>query len=216
MDTTVGPGNGAEEDVEKVLIIWGGWVGHHPESTAQRVGELLARTCAVTVTSDFATLINDDLTAYDVIIPVWSCGIRSDYYLDPLLQAVQRGVGLATFHGGINWFEDEKYYRMMGALYLSDSGEEEFAVTIADTEHPITAGVTDFRIVSEKYRIQVDPTNHILATADVAGVRTPIAWTRTHGAGRIFYTSLAHSPEQFFRSPNITMILNAIGWCARD
>ncbi|MGV8968804.1 MAG: ThuA domain-containing protein [Cellulomonas sp.] len=202
--------------MKNVLIIWGGWAGHHPRSVATRVGEMLASSCTVTVTSDFAVLMNEDLTQYDVIVPTWSCGIKSDYYLDPLLRAVQGGVGLATFHGGINWFEDERYYRMLGALYLFDSSDEQFTVAIADKDHPITADLTDFSIVSDQYRLQTDPTNHLLATADFARIRTPIAWTRTYGAGRVFYTSLAHSPEHFFESPNITMILNAITWCARD
>ena len=110
----------------------------------------------MTVTSDFAVLMNEDLTEYDVIVPVWSCGIKSEYYLDPLLRAVQGGVGLATFHGGINWFEDEKYYQMLGALYLFDSSDEEFTVNIVDKEHPIAADLTDFNVVSEQYRLRSD------------------------------------------------------------
>ena len=202
--------------LKNVLIIWGGCAGHHPQYVATRLGVMLAHSCTVTVTSDFAVLMDEDLTQYDVIVPVWSCGIKSDYYVDPLLRAVQGGVGLATFHGGINWFEDERYYRMLGALYLFDTSDEQFTITIADTAHQITTDRTDYRIVSDQYRLQTDPTNHVLATADFAGIRTPIAWTRTYGAGRVFYATLAHSPEHLFESPNITMILNAITWCAGD
>lgn len=133
-----------------------------------------------------------------------------------LLEAVKRGVGLATFHGGINWFEDEEYYKMIGALYLYDTSSEEYVVTITDRKHLITAGLNDFTIISEKYYIQVDPTNHILAMADYSGINVPIAWTRNYGKGRIFYTSLAHSYEQLFSSYNMMMILKGIKWCSND
>ena len=43
-----------------------------------------------------------------------------------------------------------------------------------------------------------------------------VLWTRTYEEGRVPYTSLAHSPESFFQRPNITMVLNAIIWRARD
>ena len=61
---------------------------------------MLAHSCTVTVTSEFAVLMNEDLTEYDVIVPVGSCGTKSDHYLGPLLRTVQGGVGLTTFHRG--------------------------------------------------------------------------------------------------------------------
>lgn len=203
--------------MKKALIIWGGWDGHNPKLIAKILGEMLEKiNYDVTITCDFAILINNELIKYDVIVPVWSCGIKSEYYLNPLLEAVKNGVGLATFHGGINWFEDEKYYKMIGALYLYDTSCEEYTVTITDKNHPITVGINDFNITSEKYYIQVDPSNHILAMADFSGINTPIAWTKKYGKGRIFYTSLAHSSDQFFSSSNMKMILNGIEWCLND
>jgi type 1 glutamine amidotransferase len=203
--------------MKKALIIWGGWDGHKPQVIAKEIGEMLQKNnYNVTITSDFAVLLNEDLTKYDVIVPIWSCGIKCRYYLNPLLEAVKSGVGLATFHGGINWFEDEEYYKMIGASYLYDSTQEEYTVTITDKNHPITVGLHDFNITSEKYYIQVDPSNYVLAMADFSGINIPIAWTRNYEKGRIFYTSLAHSTEQFFSSSNIKMILNAIDYCSNN
>lgn len=203
--------------MKKGLIIWGGWAGHNPESIAKEIGKMLEKNnYNVTITCDFSILMNEELTKYDFIVPVWSCGIKGEYYLKPLLEAVKRGVGLATFHGGINWFEDEEYYKMIGALYLYDTSNEEYVVTITDRKHLITEGLNDFTIISEKYYIQVDPSNHILAMADYSGINVPIAWTRNYGKGRIFYTSLAHSYAQLFSSHNMMMILNGIEWCSNN
>lgn len=201
--------------MKKALIVWGGWKGHNPKLIADRIGEMLEESnYNVKITCDIAVLINEDLKKYDVIVPVWSCGIKSEYYSKPLLEAVRNGVGLATFHGGIKWFEDEEYYNMIGALYLFDSKEEEYAVTITEKKHSITAGLNDFNIISEKYYMQVDPSNHVLMTADFAGVKTPVVWIKNYGKGRIFYSTLAHSSEQIFRDSNITIILNGIKWCS--
>jgi len=90
------------------------------------------------------------------------------------------------------------------------------AFDITDKNHPITVRLNDFNITSEKYYIQVDPSNHVLAMADFSGINTPIVWTRNYGKGRIFYTSLAHSSEQFFSSSNMKIILNGIEWCSND
>lgn len=202
--------------MKKALIIWGGWEGHKPQFIAEKFKqELNNRNYDVALTSNFGILLNEELSNYDVIIPIWSCGIKGDFYLSQLLEAVEEGVGLATFHGGINWFEQEKYYEMIGALYINDCKPEKYNITITDKHHPITKSLSDFEILSEKYYIQVDPQNHVLANADFNGIKMPIAWIKNHGKGRVFYTSLAHSPEELFSQSSIAMILNGIDWCAK-
>ena len=202
--------------MKKVLIIWGGWEGHKPEIIAEKLKQELDKNdYDVTLTSNFGILLNSKLSNYDVIIPIWSCGIKGDIYLNELLEAVEEGVGLATFHGGINWFEQEKYYEMIGALYLYDSKPERYNVTITDKLHPVTEDFNDFEIFSEKYYIQVDPQNYVLANADFEGLKMPISWIRNFGKGRIFYTTLAHSPEELFSKSSIEMILKGIDWCSR-
>ncbi|QVK21593.1 ThuA domain-containing protein [Mycoplasmatota bacterium] len=202
--------------MKKALLIWGGWEGHQPNVIAEKLGqELNEKGYNVNITSNFGVLLSEELINYDVIVPIWSCGIKGDIYLNQLLKAVEGGVGLATFHGGINWFEQEKYYEMIGAFYLYDTKPEKYNVTITDKLHPITKKIYDFEITSEKYFIQVDLQNNILASADFSGVKIPIAWSRKYGKGRVFYTTIAHSPNELFSEPCKSMILNGIDWCSR-
>ncbi len=201
--------------MDKALIIWGGWEGHKPELTANILKEELNKNeFEVKSTSNFAVLLNEDLLKYDVIIPVWSVGIKSTVYLKMLLNAVREGVGLAGFHGAIKWFIDDKYYLLIGGNYLKDTEEESFQVKITDTYHPITEYIDDFQITSEKYYLQYDPRNKILAEADFGDVKMPISWVRKFGDGRVFYTSLAHSPEHLFEKHSLKMLLNGIEWAA--
>ena len=205
-----------EKTLRKALIFFGGWKGHEPKLIADKISEELRnKDYSITKSSDFGDLLDDELLTYDVIIPIWSCGMKGDFYLSQLLNAVKNGVGLATFHGGINWFEQEKYYEMIGAFYLYDSKPEKYNVTIADTNHPITEDLQDIEIISEKYYIQVDPKNHILAYADFSETKMPISWIKNYGKGRVFYSSLAHSPEQIFNQMNMKMILNGIDWASK-
>lgn len=200
--------------MKNVLIIWGGWNGHKPQSLSDRIAiELDKKGYNHTVTSDFSCLINEDLKKYDVIIPIWSCGIKGDFYLSMLLEAVKNGVGLLTFHGGINWFEDEKYYDLIGGFYIKDTQPETYLIRV-NNNHPITSGMIDYEISSEKYDLMTSPHNEVLAYADFSGINMPIAWVKNYGKGRIFYSALAHDEEQFFRDSNLKMILNAIDWVA--
>ena len=59
-----------------------------------------------------------DLAQYDVIVPIWSFGIQHPAALQAVLAAVAQGVGLATFHGGIDWFADRDYARMIGGHFV--------------------------------------------------------------------------------------------------
>lgn len=201
--------------MKKALIIWGGWDGHQPEVVANQLSLLLIHHQFQTkVTSHIGVLLNDDLTDYDVIIPVWSCGISSDIYLDCLLDAIKQGVGLATFHGGINWFDQPAYHQMIGAVYLDDTPPESYKVFISDSQHEITRQINDFETVSEKYRLVVDAHVHELAHAQYDGKHSPISWIKQYGEGRVFYSTLAHSPEQLFKKESMDLILKGIQWCA--
>jgi len=130
------------------------------------------------------------------------------------MDAIREGVGLVAFHGAIKWFIDDYYYHLIGGNYIKDSEEENFQVKIVNQSHPITEYLEDFEIISEKYYLQFDPRNNILAEADFGDVKMPISWTKKFGDGRIFYTSLAHSPEHLFEKHSLKMLIEAINWTA--
>lgn len=200
--------------MKKALIIWGGWEGHKPDTIAERLSrELEKRNYQCTVTSYFGIILSEGVNSFDVIIPIWSCGIQSDIYLNELLELIEDGVSLATFHGGIDWFDQKKYYELIGGMYLYDTEPETYKVKITNTSHPITKGLCDFTVHNEKYYLQVDTSNNILALANFSDVEVPVAWTRNYGKGRIFYTTLAHTPEELFKEECLNLLLNGIDWC---
>ena len=71
-------------------------------------------------------------------------------------------------------------------------------------DSPILGGLERFSLHSEQYFCHVDPGNDVLATTtfsgahgapETAGVVMPVVWTRRHGAGRVFISTLGHFPE---------------------
>jgi len=190
--------------VSDALIVHGGWEGHHPREFAEHSAQLLrAEGLSVRVADSLAAL--DALRGLSLIVPIWTMGTIAPEPLAALLDAVRGGVGLAGFHGGMgDAFRDATDFQfMVGGQFVAHPDDiKDYEVAIADRDHEITRGLDDFRIRSEQYYMHVDPSNHVLATTVfepasapwVAGAVMPVAWTRRHGEGRVFYSSLGHQP----------------------
>jgi type 1 glutamine amidotransferase len=80
--------------------------------------------------------------------------------------------------------------------------------------HPILQGVSPFGSRGSLYKntpLAADAT--LLLTGKTEEHEEPVAWTRVHRGGRVFYTSLGH--QQDFREPDFLRLLaNAMLWSA--
>jgi len=66
-------------------------------------------------------------------------------------------------------------------------------VKIADKDHPITHGLSDFTIEDEAYHgFWTSPKVHVLLTVDHPLCNHDIAWTTEFGKARVFYLMLGH------------------------
>lgn len=186
------------------LIVWGGWEGHHPQEFADHTAALLREEGFSVRVEDSLDALRD-LDALSLVVPIWTMGTIPGEPLAALSDAVRGGVGLAGFHGGAgDAFRDAPEFQfMVGGQFVAHPDDiKDYTVTIADHEHEITRGLDEFRMRSEQYYMHVDPSNHVLATTVfepatapwVTGVVMPVAWTRRHGEGRVFYSSLGHEP----------------------
>lgn len=89
-------------------------------------------------------------------------------------------------------------------------------VTIVDTAHahPVLAGVGPFMSTGPLHACSaVAADANVLLFGSLPGRTRPVAWTRIHNRGRVFYTSLGHADD--FHDPNFLRLLrNAIRWTA--
>lgn len=208
--------------MKNALIVWGGWDGHQPEEVAGILGGLLKEENYHVQISDTLDSFSDaeKLASMDLIVPVWTMGTITKEQLDPLLNAVKEGgTGVAGCHGGLgDSFRNEvEYQYMVGGQWVAHPGNDgiTYQVDITDKDHPLTQGVEDFIVVSEKYYMHVDPAVHVLATTNFDEVKMPVAWTKMYGAGKVYYNSLGHQANIVSMPQVLVLMKRGMLWATR-
>lgn len=227
----------------KALVVRGGWDGHQPvEATELFIPFLEANGFEVRVDespavyADAAVLAEIDLIVQSNTMST----IEADEFAG-LRAAVENGTGLAGWHGGIadSYRNTSDYLHLIGGQFASHPGKHPdertgdqsdnyvphtIEMTAAAAGHPITAGITDFTLVTEQYWVLHDDYNDVLATTTQAArewdpwhrpVTSPAIWTRRWGAGRIFVSTPGHRVE-VLEDPNVrTIIERGLLWASR-
>lgn len=208
--------------MKNALIVWGGWDGHQPEEVAGILGGLLKEENYHVQISDTLDSFSDaeKLASMDLIVPVWTMGTITKEQLEPLLNAVKEGgTGVAGCHGGLgDSFRNEvEYQYMVGGQWVAHPGNDgiTYQVDITDKDHPLTQGVEDFIVVSEKYYMHVDPAVHVLATTNFDEVKMPVAWTKMYGAGKVYYNSLGHQANIVSMPQVLVLMKRGMLWATR-
>jgi hypothetical protein len=200
------------------LIVYGGWEKHDPEGMAQ----LLARTLRnhqveVTLSNGLDSLKELDLTTFDLILPVWTMDTIDPELLEPLMNAVKNGVGIAGLHGIIDSFRHEaEFHLMLGGQWVThfDFAISTHEVYMDGESSPITSGLPTVTVTTEQYYLLIDPANTVLATMHIDGVQMPVVWTKHYGKGRIFYCSLGHSVDIIEQPDILELVTRGMLWAA--
>ncbi len=205
----------------KALIVWGGWEGHEPKQVAGVFeGVLKKRGFEVEVSGTLDSYLDAaKLKSLDLIVPEWTMGQISREQWQGLSEAVKSGVGVAGVHGGMgdSFRQNTEYQFMVGGQWVAHPGGViDYRVHIVDHADPVTAGLDNFDMHSEQYYLHVDPSNHVLAatTFEFNGCTMPVAWKRTWGRGRVFYSSLGHVAKDFDVPQALTIIERGMLWAA--
>ena len=196
---------------KKAIMVWGGWEGHEPKQCVDVFAPILEE-------EGFAVTILDTLDAYkdrdlmaeqDLVVPAWTMGQIEGEQEQGLLAAVERGAGVAGWHGCMaDSFRNNTTYQFMvgGQFVAHPDGIIDYTVNIAAPNDPIVSGLDDFQMHSEQYYMHTDPGNQVLATTTLEGRQSapwvngtimPVVWKRMWGAGRVFYSSLGHVARDF-------------------
>jgi len=207
------------------LIVYGGLASHEPRGTSELVARMLSdEGFTVTLSESLDTFCDAEaLRTFDLIVPNWSVDTITDDQANGLVQAVEAGVNLACWHGGLTTLKHAATSMLIGGQFLTHPGGIiDYPVHITAHDDPITAGLDDFVMHSEQYYMHVDPANTVLATTTFSGehlawiARTvmPVVWTRQWGQGRIFYSALGHNVADF-EIPQVTELLRrGMRWAA--
>ena len=225
------------------LIVRGGWDGHQPVETTESFIPFLESN-GFTVRVEQSTDVYTDagyLASVDLIVQINTMATIEKESLAGLIQAVRNGTGMGGWHGGIAdaYRNSADYLHMIGGQFAHHAGKDPvdrigeqsdnyipYTVHITELgkQHPITAGIEDFDLVTEQYWVLSDEYNDVLATT-TQGVRpwdawnrpvtAPAIWTRQWGRGRIFVSAPGHRLE-IVDNPNVrTIIERGLLWAAR-
>lgn len=214
------------------LIVWGGWDGHQPKEVGEIFAEQLKnKGFAVEVASSLDAFLDvEKLKRLSLIVPVWTMGKISNAQLQPVLEAVKSGVGLAGCHGGMcdSFREATDWQWLTGGQWVAHPGNDgtEYTVRITDPNHFITQGApSEFKVVSEQYYLHTDPSNKTLAVtqfpvadgpyASNGKFDMPVVWTRMWGEGRVAYNSLGHSAAIVAQAEVLPLMVRGMLWAAR-
>ncbi len=213
---------------KQALICWGGWEGHTPERSTVVTKELLEKHgFAVRVEQGTAAFADPAIHDLSLIVPVITMSVVEKPEVENLCAAVRGGVGLAGMHGLMcDAFRNETEYQFMtGGQWVSHPGNIiDYRVDVTRPDDPIMQGIESFAYRSEQYYMHVDPMNEVLATttfdgshADwIKGVTMPVAWKKVYGKGRVFYSALGHTADEFAVPEMKTMFERGLLWAARS
>jgi type 1 glutamine amidotransferase len=227
----------------QVLIVTGQHV-HDWRGTTPILKQILESTgkFEVRINEEFRGAGPETLAPYNlVVVNYYNRGDRDRWgerANAALEEFVRSGKGLVLYHLALGAFDGwTEYEKMSGANWRPNNGHHsprhDFTVEITDADHPITRGLKSFPVTTDELyanlRWQPEGRYHVLATAydDHAlysgkarqpipgpGLHQPMLWTTQYGMGRVFATTLGHSPDEV-RQPGFgTTFARGAEWAA--
>jgi type 1 glutamine amidotransferase len=146
------------------------------------------------------------------------------------IRLLDKGVGVVALHHTMAAYQEwPRFKRIIGTkYYLKDTmvngvlqkggtykHDLNVDVHIADKNHPITKGLSDFTIHDETYKnCWFDKDNHVLLTTDHPTSDKTIGWVRNFEGARICTIQLGHDSKAYANSNYRQLIERAILWTA--
>ncbi|MFY1616092.1 ThuA domain-containing protein [Micromonospora sp. WMMD736] len=227
----------------RALVVRGGWEGHQPVKATELFIPFLERN-GYTVRVEESTEIYadaDELAGTDLIVQCMTMSEITSAQVAGLAAAVVAGTGFTGWHGGIvdAFRASAEYLHLVGGQFATHPGKEPcerhggeednflphtVRVTDLGREHPITAGIDDFDLVTEQYWVLHDDLVDVLAVTTHPTrewhpwhrpVTSPAIWTRRWGAGRVVVTTPGHSLDVLEHPAVRTVIERGMVWATR-
>lgn len=159
--------------------------------------------------------------------------LTSEQRADLLSFVRDDGKGFVATHAGATaFFSWPAFGEMLGGRFDEHPwGISDATVVVEDRDSPITRHLpASFAVTDEHYQLKEWSRKnvHVLARLDAArlDVRAPlvhrtdgdfaVAWTKSYGKGRVFYSTLGHSRELWDQAWLQTMYFEALRWSMRQ
>lgn len=144
---------------------------------------------------------------------------------------LKKGKGLVVLHHAFCSYDFwPEYIHIIGGRYhhytWMKDGEEQpvstykhdvtFFVKVEDASHPVTKGVSDFRITDELYgRTQILPTVHPLLSIDEPAGSPLVGWTNQYKKSRVVTLLLGHDKQAWGNFSFVKLLSQSIFWSVK-
>ncbi|HSV98839.1 MAG TPA: HEAT repeat domain-containing protein [Sedimentisphaerales bacterium] len=214
------------------VLLFSGSNNHDWRQTTPALARILRESgvFAVDVIEEPSVCTAAMLDRYDVIVSNWtnfpsterSWGRTAE---QAVLEFVRSGKGYVVFHGATACFPAwTEFQDLIGATWGQNTGHgryHRFAVSVADANHPITAGLPGFSMADELWhRMDTRPSAHVLCRAysttesGGSGREEPVAFTVEFGRGRCFNLVLGHDVAAMEYPAWRLLMLRGTQWAA--
>lgn len=169
---------------------------------------------------------------YDVIVMYDMVKGISREQQKTFVELLKKGIGVIALHHNLgahrNW---DEYVHIIGGKYIFEekilgakkhgksdySDDQDFLVKIADKNHPITQGISDFLIHDETYINYYTSSNaHVVLKTDFSNSDPEIGWVTKYEKSPVFYLLLGHDSKAWSNANYPKLLLNAIRWAAAE
>jgi len=187
---------------------------------------------AITATEDTSVFTTENLRDYAVVMFYTTGELpMSDAQKAAFLNFVRSGHGFIGVHSATDTFYTwPDYLELVGGYFNNHPWHQGVKIEVVEPSNPLVAFLgTSLHIEDEIYQISDFDYrgSHVLLRLDQTSVDLtrsgvhrrfygwPLAWTRSYGQGRVFYTALGHE-EAVWRDPRYQQVLlNGILWTMR-
>ena len=156
--------------------------------------------------------------SYDVVVFYNFHGDLDQRTKDAILELADSGRGIVVLHHAVLAFPGWPEWREICGLAPESFGYDEHQAMhlhVEDPTHPVTAGMSDFDMVDETYRMGTpDEDCHVLLTVDHPKSMKHLAWVRSFRKSRVFWFQSGHDNDAY-ANPGFRQVLSqAIRWVA--
>jgi uncharacterized protein len=199
------------------------------ETTIATLGQrsgLFSTTLCRTADDVARMLTRSALANVDTIVFANTTGSLPVPDLAAVLEWIQDGHGFAGMHSASDTYHDAPaYLEMLGNEFLTHGNQTTVDATVETPSHPASSPLGQrFRVFDEIYKFTksnragvtmlLSLDRHPADGLPEAGQPgdLPLAWAKTYGRGRVFYTALGHREDVWQNTLYQEHILGGIRW----
>lgn len=145
---------------------------------------------------------------------------------EALFEFVRAGRGFVGIHSASDtWYDVPAYGELLGGYFDGHPWHQRVRVTVEDSAHPSTRHLGgSFEITDEIYQfwnwsrtgvhvlLSLDPRSVDVGKGKRSDKDYALAWVRSYGRGRVFYTALGHGREVWEDERFRLHLLGGIRW----